>query len=518
MHDYSVIIGILKLRQQGVHYNTVCARYGVGVSTITLIQNRFKTCGHSLNELQMMEPFEVEELFYPAENRKWKKAPDPDFEAVHRRMVEMGKNADLSLLWMEYHRDNPDGYMLSRFYQLYNAYCQEHFGASGRTKMPVERIPGQNVYIDWAGDKPELVESADGSLIPCHIFVTTVGLSSFLFGEMFPDEKIPQFIQGVTDALESYDAVPAIFIPDNLKTAVTTHTKDRMELNSLFSDLESFYDVIVLPPPAYKPKGKPSVENGVKTTEKKLVEQLREKAPYRSFDEANAELKRIIADQNDSLLHRKMSRRQIFEQYDRPAMKKFSSYGRFSNCFYKYVQHLPDNYHIQYDGHYYSVPYRYVGKPMILKASGKEIVICDSDNRFVCKHARSYSEFPRYVTEDSHMPPQHRYYKELGIRNGSYYRNWAAHYGKYTVHLINTILASAKHEEQMYNSCNGIVHMCDKVPYGTVEEAARQCVESNACRYTYFKKILGGLKQNGTDKTTAELPQNSNIRGKEAYK
>lgn len=518
VQDYTVIIGVLKLRGQNVPYRTIGARYGIWANAIELILRRYKSCGHTLEELSVMAPSEVENIFYPASIRSWKKSPDPDFEAIHRRMTEMGKNADLSLIWLEYHRDNPSGYMLSRFYQLYNKYCKDHFGEAGRVKMPVERIPGKNIYIDWAGDKPELVDGPDGGLVKCHIFITTVGLSSLLFGEMFPDEKTPQFIAGVVDALESYGAVPEILVPDNLKTAVTTHTKDRLELNAVFSDLESFYDVVVLPPPPRKPKGKPSVENGVKTVEKKLVEQLREKAPYRSFREANEELSRLIREQNDSTLHRQMSRTQIFENYDRPAMKKFSNYGRFSNCDYKYVQRLADNYHIFYDGHYYSVPYRYVGKSLVLKASGTEIVVCDRDNRFICRHERSYREFPKYVTEDSHMPAEHRYYKELGIRDGAYYRGWAAHYGKYMVQMINRILASAKHEEQMYRSCNGILHMCDDMPHGTVEEAARQCVEASACSYSYFKKILKGMKPGMNDVPAAVPPENTNIRGKDAYR
>lgn len=518
MQDYSVIIGVLKLREQDFSYRTIRARYGIGMNAIELILKRYKACGHSLDELQAMDPADVEELFYPAQNRKWKKAPEPDFEKIHKRMMEMGKNADLSLLWLEYHRENPSGYMLSRFYQLYNTYCQEHFGSSMKTKMPVERVPGQNVYIDWAGDKPALIEGPDGTLLKCHLFLTAAGLSSCLFAEIFPDEKSPQFITGVVDALEAYGAVPAVLVPDNLKAAVTTHTKDRMELNAAFSDLESFYDVIVLPPPPRKPKGKPTAENGVRTLERKIVEQLKEKAPYRSFQAVNAELSRLIRAQNDSLLHRKMSRTEIFEHYDRPAMKKFSRYGRFSTSSYKYVHRLADNYHIFFDGHYYSVPYRYVGKPLMLKASGSEIVICDSNNRFICRHARSYREFPKYVTDDSHMPTEHRYYKELGVRDGAYYRGWASHYGKYMVQLVSRILASAKHEEQMYNSCNGIVHMCSGIPHGTAEEAARRCVESNACRYSYFKKILKDLKKDKAGLATAALPKNTNIRGKEAYK
>ena len=38
-------------------------------------------------------------------------------------------------------------------------------------------------------------------------------------------------------------------------------------LQSTFSDLEDFYDTIVLPPPARKPNGKPTVENHVRYLE-----------------------------------------------------------------------------------------------------------------------------------------------------------------------------------------------------------------------------------------------------------
>lgn len=43
--------------------------------------------------------------------------------------------------------------------------------------------------------------------------------------------------------------------------------KDDLVLQSTFSDLEDFYDTIVLPPPARKPNGKPTVENHVRYLE-----------------------------------------------------------------------------------------------------------------------------------------------------------------------------------------------------------------------------------------------------------
>ena len=55
------------------------------------------------------------------------------------------------------------------------------------------------------------------------------------------------FIEGCVHAVSFYGAVAKHFVPDNLKTAVTKHTKDDLVLQSTFSDLEDFYDTIVLP-------------------------------------------------------------------------------------------------------------------------------------------------------------------------------------------------------------------------------------------------------------------------------
>ena len=57
-------------------------------------------------------------------------------------------------------------------------------------------------------------------------------------------------------------------------------------------------------------------------------------------------------------------------------------------------------------------------------------------------------------------------------------------------------LRSSKHEEQAYNSCAGVLHSCKDVPHRLIQEAAEKCVETNACKYSYFKKVLGMVQNN----------------------
>ncbi len=119
-----------------------------------------------------------------------------------------------------------------------------------------------------------------------------------------------------------------------------------------------------------------------------------------------------------------------------------------------------------------------------------ELRICDKNNKLICTHRRSYKDFPKYITKTEHMKPEHRYNKEVNSRDGSYYRRWASSIGPNTAKLIDRVLLAPQHEEQAYNSCNGILYMCTNKSELMVDEVARICIESCVCRYFYFKKLL----------------------------
>lgn len=237
----------------------------------------------------------------------------------------------------------------------------------------------------------------------------------------------------------------------------------------------------------------------------------------------NAETERIITDINQRNFKNqrdiRKSRLYAFEIYDKPHMKNLPTRG-FTVCDYKHFLRVPDNCHLEFDGHYYSVTYTMHGKPALLKATMSEVRICDENNRLLCTHPKSYKDFTRYITDDTHMPPGHRYYKELNAHDGAYYRRWATVYGDSTATLIDRILRGMKHEEQAYNSCKGILHLCNDIPRHVVEEAACTCIEASACKYSYFKKALGRLVSPGRSAggTSGQLPEHENIRGRDSYK
>ena len=113
MHDYNTILGVIELRLSKVSYDTVQKRYRIGRSGITLIMKRYNDSGLSLDDLRQMPTSKVVDLIYPKENLRHKDIPLPDFEKIHEQMVQMGKHADLSFLWIDYKKEHPNGYQLA---------------------------------------------------------------------------------------------------------------------------------------------------------------------------------------------------------------------------------------------------------------------------------------------------------------------------------------------------------------------------------------------------------------------
>ena len=321
MQDYNTIIGAIQMRLNKCPTRSVMDRFRIGSSTLNLIMSRYKTLELTIDELEAMSPKEVENLFYPQKNLQRKEVPLPDFQYYYDRIHAPNSRVNISFCWLDYKEKNPDGYEKSQFYEYYQRFVQENYGGT-KISMAVNRKPGEKMYIDWVGDQPGLLtDVTTGEIMSVHIFVTTLGVSSMIYAEAFPNEKLPCFIEGCVHAVSFYGAVAKHFVPDNLKTAVTKHTKDDLVLQSTFSDLEDFYDTIVLPPPARKPKGKPTVENHVRYLETHLIEKLKEKI-YTSFEDLNADIKKIVAVLNARpFQNQAFSRQEMFIKYDKPCMK-----------------------------------------------------------------------------------------------------------------------------------------------------------------------------------------------------
>lgn len=94
---------------------------------------------------------------------------------------------------------------------------------------------------------------------------------------------------------------------------------------------------------------------------------------FSSFSELNAELT-IITDKlnNREFSKGKGNRKELFDKYDKPALKPLPH--EFLKPYTYIIKTVPNNYHVEYDHHYYSVPYTYYKQEITLKASYSAIL------------------------------------------------------------------------------------------------------------------------------------------------
>ena len=292
-----------------------------------------------------------------------------------------------------------------------------------------------------------------------------------------------------------------------------------MIINASFEDLEAFYDTIVLPPPYRSPRGKATAERYVKVIQRKIIAVLEKQFVFKDLDEVNECVMKTVEEVNiQKPKGYNFTHNEMFELYDKPAMKPLKDTG-FVSCEYVPCHASDNSYHVYFDSHFYSVPYRKAASAAILKATVDKIFVCDRNNHLIAEHKRCYIPTLRNITKPEHMPANHRFYEEVNTQSGADYLKWADETGSYMRILIHDILKSAKHEEQMYRTCNSIVQMCKGVPKGVCEEAAADCVKRKQCRYSEFRKVLSDLlTQRRQSSKTAVLPEVDDVWGKEYYK
>ena len=214
MQDYNTIIGAIQMRLNKCPTRSVMDRFRIGSSTLNLIMSRYKALELTINQLEAMSPKEVENLFYPQKNLQRKEGPLPDFQYYYDRIHAPNSRINISFCWLDYKEKNPNGYEKSQFYEYYQRFVQENYGGT-KISMAVNRKPSEKMYIEWVGDHPGLLtDVTTGEIMKVHIFATTLGVSSIIYAEAFPNEKLPCFIEGCVHAVSFYGAVAKHFVPD----------------------------------------------------------------------------------------------------------------------------------------------------------------------------------------------------------------------------------------------------------------------------------------------------------------
>jgi len=431
----------------------------------------------------------------------------PSMEEVHRELKRPG--VTLKLLWLEYKASSPEGYQYTQFCVHYR-----QWRARLDACLRQDHRAGEKLFVDYAGVTIPVTDPATGQANPAYLFVATLGASNYTFCWASASQSLPDWIDAHVRTFAFFGGVPAICVPDNLKAGVSRACRYEPDLNPAYQEMARHYGTVIIPARAAKPRDKAKVESAVLVVERWIVAALRN-CSFFSLAELNRAIAEKLVEFNDRKFQKlDATRRSLFEALDRPALKPLPATP------YEYAQwkkaRVNIDYHVEFEGHYYSVPYQLVKEPVELRITGHTVEILFKGRR-VASHARS-GRRGAHTTESAHMPKAHQRYLQW---TPSRILAWAAQTGPQTAALVAAILEARRHPEQGFRSCLGILRLGKRYSPERLEAA---CARALACRALSYRSVESILKtgldrQAATDEpsTPKALPLHPNIRGKAYY-
>ena len=425
-------------------------------------------------------------------------------EYVFREMKK--KSVTLMLLWEEYKEKHPDGIMYTQFCDRYR-----NFKKDNQISMHKEHKAGEEMEVDWAGDTMSYVDRATGEIKPAYVFVSVLPASAYPFAYAFEDMKIPNWIDAHVRAYEYFGGVPKVTIPDNTKTAVIKADLVDPVLNKSYNEMAAHYNTTIIPARAGKPKDKAADENMVGNVSRRIIAALRNRQFF-SIHEIN----QAISEELVKLIHRpfqKMegNRLSAFEKIDKPFLQPLPA-TKYEYAEWKETK-VQFNYHVDYDGFFYSVHYSYVNSSCSVRATSKTIEIYIGSER-VAAHLRNYNPYKRYTTLSEHMPEAHQ---AVSGWSPERFLSWAEKTGPNTRELIKHILESREYPVQTYRTCMGIMRLGKNYSTEIMESASREALDKNTCSYKYFGMILKQVAATISKTLPEKIICHDNIRGSNAF-
>ena len=481
---------------------------GTSHGTITNTLQRAQAAGLDWAAVQALSDAELEARLYPPPPTAGTLRPEPDWPQLHLELRKKG--VTMALLHQEYLEQAPEGLRRSAFCEHYRLWLAQRGPVMRQTHQG-----GDKLFVDYAGDKASYTNPATGERVPCELFVATLGASNFTYAEASPSQKSPDFLASHVRALNFLGGVPCTVVSDQLKSGVAVSCRYEPGMNTAYLDFARHYGTALVPARPRKPKDKAKVEVAVQVAERWVLARLRNVQSF-SLAELNGHIRRRIDEMNDRprRVYGK-SRRQLFEELDRPALRPLPAVP------YQYAQwkkaRVNIDCHVELCGHYYSAPYPLLQQPVELRYTESTVEILHEGKR-VALHRRGH-ERGRHTTVAEHLPHGHQEHLKWSADR---LLEWARTVGPMTQALCDRILQSKAHPEQGYRACLGLLRLSKQYGKERLEAACQRALWTGA---VYYKSVKNILEHNldrepcfdDSQTRAASVAVHENVRGPEYY-
>ena len=508
---------IIELYQEGRSIWETKRLTGLSRTTIREYLQRMHKCGISPEQLLSMDEESLIPILYVdgfdrgQSGRKVDTRYENMAKSLDRYCGELSRRGvTRQLLWEEYRKDYPEGYGYSQFCDHLRQHSQ-----SDQAVMHFTHRPGEQLQVDFAGDKSGYVDLSTGEWIACEVLVCVMPYSNYMYVEAIRSQKQEDFIAGLTNALIYLGGVPACIKCDNMRTAVVKANRYEPQFTEAMEHVAAHYNTTILTARVRKPRDKPSVEKGVDLTYKRVYAPLRDQT-FHSLEQLNAAFRQQLDLFHARSFKNKTGSRQQWFAEEKTKLKDLPP-ERYE---IKHVTHskVQRNYHVILgeDRHQYSVPYSLIGKSLKIIYSSQSVEIYH-DLKRVAVHSRNYRKH-NYTTLKEHMPMNHQHVQLQGGWNGDHFEQQASLIGQSTVHVIRRVLESKIFYQQTYNSCLGILRLGKQYGNDRLEAACQRIQKAPTVNYGMVANILKrNLDKRINTEPISPIPTHEQIRGADSY-
>jgi transposase len=523
---------VLRLKHCGRSQREIAGSLSVSVGAVCSQLQRVRAIGLTWERAQAMSDAELEAAVFRDNGRNVGVPRAPiDFGHVHRELHRQG--VTLQLLWSEYQEsaaargDNTKAYQYSHFCEMYSAW-------RARLKPSMRRVHpgGERAFIDYSGKKPRLRDAITGDDREVELFVMVLGASNYTYAEATWSQKLTDFVGSTIRGFEHFGGAPQVIVPDQLRSAVKGPDRYEPDINAAYLEMAQHYGTTVIPARPRRPKDKAKVEGAVLIAQRWILAKLRN-ATFFSLTDLNQAISQLLEELNAKPFQKlEGSRVTAFEDLDQPALRPLPAL-RYELT-ERRMTRVNIDYHVEYGGHYYSVPYCLVHEHVEVRATSTIVELflkrreaqgrpaMDAANGYkdgerVASHPRCYGRRGASVTDSLHRPSNHQdqlWPPERLVR-------WAAKFGPSVEIVVEQMLARYVVVEQGYRACLGLLRLAERHPDRMDAACARALRVGipGGPRRRYIEAILKkGLEQQPTaDAVSSTLPTHENVRGGDYY-
>jgi transposase len=504
-HSMRQIREVLRLKhEQGFSQRKITAATGLSKGSVVAYLRRAVAAHIDWLTAKGLTEAELESLLFkqPKGNLPAQRAPI-DFAWVHRELRHTG--VTLQLLCAEYQQGVVAASDGRRPYQ-YSQFCDLYHDWKSKLDMPMRQthLAGEKAFIDYSGKKPTIIDRDTGEVVEVELYVAVMGASNYTYAEATRTQQLPDFVGSSIRALEYFGAVPAILVPDQLKSAVSGPDRYDPDINPSYFELGQHYGCAIVPARPRKARDKAKVEAGVLIAQRWIIARLR-KHQFFSLGEINAKIAELLEELNSRAFQKLDGcRRSAFEAIDKPAMQPLPT-RRYELSHWKKARAGID-YHVQYEYRYYSVPCALRGAPVHVRATETTVEILHGGQR-VASHARSHGPKGTYVTCEEHRPKSHRDYGKWPPER---MRAWGYSLGPSVGMVVDSILRRYRNEELGFRAVLALTR--DAKTYGK-DRLDAACARSLAIAGPYgpSRRSVAAILRRNLDQHPLVLEETSTV-------